>query len=79
MTTTNFDQTQIQEAAYYLWLEAGQPNGRDQEHWLKAIDALSKPEPKRKAVRKAAAKPPAPKAPAKRSVKKVTKAKAAVK
>jgi hypothetical protein len=26
----------IRERAYYLWLEEGQPHGRDREHWRRA-------------------------------------------
>ena len=59
MTEHTLDHAQIAETAYLLWLDEGQPEGRDQEHWLKAIDALTPPTPKRKPARKAAAKPAA--------------------
>lgn len=62
MTTTNLNETQIRETAYLLWLDEGQPEGRDQEHWLKAIDALTPAQPKKKPAHKAAAKPRAAKA-----------------
>lgn len=61
MTHPTPDDARIREAAYLLWLDEGQPQGRDQEHWLRAIDALTPAAPK-KAARKAPAKPRAPKA-----------------
>ena len=60
MTTATLNEAQIRETAYLLWLDEGQPEGRDQEHWLKAIDALTPATPKKKPARKAAAKPKAP-------------------
>jgi hypothetical protein len=30
----------IAQAAYYQWLKAGKPNGRDQEFWLTAEKSL---------------------------------------
>lgn len=74
MTQTHLDEAQIREAAYYFWLEDGQPEGMDEAHWLKAIDALTPPKPKRKAATKAA---PKAKAAAKPAAK--TKAKATAK
>ena len=35
------DTTAIAEAAFYLWLEEGQPQGRDQEFWLRAEQTLN--------------------------------------
>jgi hypothetical protein len=32
----------VATAAYYQWLKAGQPTGRDQEFWLKAEAELRK-------------------------------------
>lgn len=55
-TNTQIDTAQIAEAAYFFWLEEGQPEGRDHAHWLKAIDALTPAQPKKKAARKAPAK-----------------------
>ncbi len=69
MAHLNLDEGQIRETAYYLWLEDGQPVGRDEEHWLKAIDALTPATPKRKPARKAAAKPRATKTAPKRTAK----------
>jgi len=58
MTTPSVTEDQIRETAYLFWLEDGQPNGRDQEHWLKAVIALSAP---------SAAKAPTLKSPTKRA------------
>lgn len=33
-------EAEIQHAAYLLWIEAGQPEGRDQEHWFAAKEML---------------------------------------
>lgn len=50
----------IAEAAYFLWLEEGCPEGREAEHWHRAAAALSAPAPrKRAAPKKAAAAKPA--------------------
>ncbi len=57
MTQLTIDESQIRETAYLMWLEEGQPEGRDQEHWLKAIDALTPAQPKKRAARKTPAKP----------------------
>lgn len=60
MTTSQTDDAKIRETAYLFWLDEGQPEGRDKEHWLKAIDALNPPNAK-KPAKKAAAKPKATK------------------
>lgn len=57
MTKASLDETQIRETAFLLWLDDGQPQGRDQEHWLRAIETLKKAETKTKPARKGAAKP----------------------
>lgn len=31
---------QIRQIAYYLWLEAGKPEGEHEKHWLKAQEAI---------------------------------------
>ncbi|GAA6209663.1 hypothetical protein NBRC116601_29560 [Cognatishimia sp. WU-CL00825] len=64
MTNTTLSETQIRETAYLCWLDEGQPEGRDQAHWLKAIDILTPTttgdKPKRKTkVAGAAGKPKA--------------------
>jgi len=79
MSKTAIDENKIRETAYLFWLDDGQPEGRDQEHWLKAVDALTPPTPKKRA-RKAPTKKAAPKAAvtkAKAPAKKTVKAKAA--
>jgi len=30
----------IRERAFQIWIEAGQPHGRDKEHWQQATDEL---------------------------------------
>ena len=53
MSTTNFNESAVREAAYFLWLNDGQPQGQDQDHWLQAMEQMTaKP-----AKKKAAAKP----------------------
>lgn len=89
MNTATSNESQIREAAYLLWLEEGQPEGRDQEHWLRAVDALSTPaapatpaKPKRKAAAKpraASAASAAPKKATKPRAKSKAKPKAAAK
>lgn len=74
MTKASLDETQIRETAFLLWLDDGQPQGRDQEHWLRAIETLKKAETKTKPVRKAAAKPRTTGAAPKRADKPKTKA-----
>lgn len=74
MQTKNINEEQIRETAYLFWLDDGQPVGREEEHWLRAVDALTKPSPKAKATRKAAAKPRAAKPAAKRTAKPKAKA-----
>ena len=54
MSTTTMNEAAIRETAYLMWLDEGQPEGRDHEHWLRAIETLKTPEPK---ARKAAKKP----------------------
>ena len=75
--TQTVTEIQVREAAYYLWLEDGKPEGRDEEHWLKAVDALNQPRPKAKPKRKAAAKPAAKAAPKAKTAKKARARKAA--
>lgn len=69
MAQLNIDEAKVRETAYLMWLDEGQPEGRDMEHWLKAVDALTPAKPKRKAP----AKPRATKA--KTAAAKTTKAK----
>ena len=51
------DDERISEIAYGFWLEEGEPQGRDEEHWHRALAALNAPAAKAKPARKAAAKP----------------------
>jgi hypothetical protein len=53
MTTPSIDEATIRETAYLIWLDEGRPEGRDRDHWLRAIDALKTSKPK---ARKAAGK-----------------------
>ena len=73
MTQPVLDEAKIRETAYLFWLDEGQPHGRDEEHWLKAIDALTPAKPKR--ARKSPAKPRSPKAKAAAPAKSAAKAK----
>ena len=77
--TQTVTETQVREAAYYLWLEDGRPEGRDEEHWLRAVDALNQPQPKAKPKpkRKAAAKTAVKAAPKAKTTKKARAPKAA--
>jgi hypothetical protein len=53
MTTPTIDEARVAEKAYELWLAEGQPEGKSDEHWFRAIDALTVPVAKK--PRKAAA------------------------
>lgn len=55
MTAVALADSHIAEAAFFLWLEEGQPEGRAEEHWLRAKEALTAPAPKAR-VRRPAAK-----------------------
>lgn len=60
----------IRVAAYYIWEQAGRPEGADKDCWIKAVEQLfaAKPACKKSACKssaKVAAKPAAKKAPAK--------------
>ncbi|MFZ5964621.1 DUF2934 domain-containing protein [Thalassococcus sp. BH17M4-6] len=75
MPAQQLDDAQIAQAAYFLWLEEGQPEGRDQDHWIRAVETLTpaakprKPRAKAAAPKKAAAKAPAAKAAAPKAAK----------
>lgn len=77
--TAQIDTTQIAETAYHIWMEEGQPEGRDEANWFAAIERLTPaPAPKKKAParKKPAAKAAAAKkAPAKPRAKKAAAAK----
>ncbi|WP_417272504.1 DUF2934 domain-containing protein [Celeribacter halophilus] len=57
MSKSSPDEAQISEAAYFIWLAEGKPEGRDEVHWQMAIEALSVPvkKPGKKAAPKKAA------------------------
>jgi hypothetical protein len=58
MTTPMIDEARVAEKAYELWLAEGQPDGKSDEHWFRAIDSLTVPvakKPNRTASSKAAA------------------------
>ena len=38
----SFDEQTIQARAYWIWIEEGQPEGRDVEHWLRACEELER-------------------------------------
>jgi hypothetical protein len=38
----SFDEQTIQTRAYWIWIEEGQPEGRDVEHWLRALEELER-------------------------------------
>lgn len=71
MTTPAIDEARVAEKAYELWLAEGQPEGRSEEYWFRALDALSVPVAKepRRAPAKPKAAATAPKAPATRKTK----------
>ena len=54
MNVTTPNEEQIRETAYGFWLDDGQPQGRDEEHWLRALNTLAA---RTQPARKAAAKP----------------------
>jgi hypothetical protein len=64
MSNSKIDEAKIRQAAYDIWLAEGQPEGRDQAHWLQAVEALNaapnaaptKPKAPRKTAAKAAPK-----------------------
>jgi hypothetical protein len=74
MSKETLNEDQIRETAYGFWLEDGQPQGRDEEHWLRAVEALNAPAGKAKPVGKAAAKPRAKSAAPKKAAKPKAKA-----
>ena len=75
MGTPQIDDAKIAEAAFYIWLEEGRPEGRDLDHWFRAAETLTKPaKPARKPRAKTVAKP-APKNAAKSTTTKTAAAK----
>lgn len=35
-------EAEIEQAAYFIWVESGRPDGRELEHWLAAKEQLSR-------------------------------------
>ena len=67
--TKEINEENIRVAAYYIWEQAGRPEGKDKECWIKACEQLFAPK-KTVAVaakKKPAAKKVAPKAVAKKA------------
>ena len=65
-TAPHIDDAAISEAAYFIWLNEGCPDGKSQDHWARARAALQTAPAAPKRTRKAAAPKSAPaKAPAK--------------
>ncbi|WP_323769941.1 DUF2934 domain-containing protein [Antarctobacter sp.] len=63
MSTPQPDTAKIAEAAFFLWLDEGRPQGQDRDHWFRATQALTAAtKPARKPRAKAAAKPAAARA-----------------
>jgi hypothetical protein len=40
MSTTKVNEEHVREAAYYIWYNEGQPEGKAEEHWWRALDEL---------------------------------------
>ena len=38
---TKLNENSIREAAYYIWQNAGCPNGQEAQHWAMAVEQLS--------------------------------------
>ena len=59
MSATELTDAQIAEAAFYIWEQEGKPEGKSQDHWYRAVEALksqttAKPRKRRSAPKKAA-------------------------
>jgi len=39
--TTKLNENAIREAAYYIWQNAGCPNGQEAQHWALAVEQIS--------------------------------------
>ena len=48
-----YNEQAIKEAAYYIWQNAGCPNGQDEYFWSMAVEQLSKKCSKTSCVKKA--------------------------
>jgi len=74
--TKNISEENIRVAAYYIWEQAGRPEGAEKECWIKACEQLFAPKAKKTVAKKAPTKvavkekkPVAKKEPAKTPVK----------
>lgn len=56
---TNVSDENIRIAAYYIWEQAGCPEGKEKDCWIKACEQLFAAKPSKKAPAKASAKPAA--------------------
>ena len=51
-----YNEQAIREAAYYIWQNAGCPNGQDEQFWSMAVEQLSKSCSKSSCAKKTTAK-----------------------
>lgn len=65
--TKEINEENIRVAAYYIWEQAGRPEGKDKECWIKACEQLFAPKKVKVAVKPAAKPAPKAKAPAKKA------------
>lgn len=65
--TKEINEENIRVAAYYIWEQAGRPEGKDKECWIRACEQLFAP--KKKSVKVAPKKAAAPKAAPKKATK----------
>ncbi len=72
---TEINEDNIRVAAYYIWEQAGRPEGAEKECWIKAVEQLFAAKPAKKTTEKVAGKTASK--PAKAPVKKVAAAKKA--
>lgn len=54
---TNISDENIRIAAYYIWEQAGCPQGKEKECWIKACEQLFAAKPSKKTAVKSVAKP----------------------
>lgn len=50
--TKNISEENIRVAAYYIWEQAGRPEGADKECWIKACEQLFAPKSKKAVAKK---------------------------
>jgi hypothetical protein len=48
----------IRERAYFIWVEEGEPEGRDKLHWETALKAIKEEDRQREELEKQGIKPP---------------------